>query len=818
MTSSWSKVWRDFRQERTRTFFVGLTIGLGIAAFFAVMASYAILTRELNHGWLETNPASATLRTRPLDDNLLAAISGSPGVQDAEARRTLAGRIKSGPVEWRNLTLFVVKDFARLRVSTLKPQEGAWPPATGEILLERDAVQVAKARLGDWVTIKTASGGEQKLRFSGTVKDVGQAQARMETSVYGYITLATLEQLGEELFFDQVKLVVSGNKLDEGHIRDVTANLRQLIEAKGNQVLRVEIPEPGKHPHADLMGLFLLVMASFGLFALLLSGILVVNLMTALMAAQIRQIGVMKALGGTRWQIARIYLGQALLLGITAVLGALPVGLWGSRVLCRYFAVFLNFDITSFAVPLWVYVLVTVVGLLVPLLAAGFPVWRGCGVPVRIALDDYGVGRTSFGTSPFDRVLAGLGGLTRPVLLAIRNSFRHRTRTILTTTTLMLAGLCFMAALNVRASLINTFDHLFDAMRYDLTVQLGGMYDFEKVQSAIRKTPGVLQVEGWLATEGSLIEGQQPGADDAHPAHHLPPQTGPGGGHGGSALEAKRFKVIGLPVGTKLFQPLLLNGRRLQPGDTNALVVNTRMAAYWPLLKVGDEVQLQIGPVATSWQVVGIIRDPLAGPTAYIPLSFFEQAGHVGMTNSLRLVLSESNANGLNLLKANLDRNLEEVAVRSLNSVSKLDSRVSFDQHMLMIYIFLLVMAGILAGVGSLGLATTMSLNVSERRREMGVLRAMGATPAVVWLIVIAEGLVMAMASWLVAVLLSWPISQLLGSFLLRLMFKIGLDFRFDPVGPVLWLVLAIGLGAVASFLPAWQASRRSVREAVEYE
>jgi ABC-type antimicrobial peptide transport system permease subunit len=48
------------------------------------------------------------------------------------------------------------------------------------------------------------------------------------------------------------------------------------------------------------MGILLLAMSSFGLFVLVLSGILVINLLTAMMASQVRQIGVMKAIGGTR--------------------------------------------------------------------------------------------------------------------------------------------------------------------------------------------------------------------------------------------------------------------------------------------------------------------------------------------------------------------------------------------------------------------------------------------------------------------------------------------------------------------------------------
>ena len=226
----------------------------------------------------------------------------------------------------------------------------------------------------------------------------------------------------------------------------------------------MDVPKPGQHPHADLMGTLLLAQVAFGLFALVLSGILVVNLLTALLASQVRQIGVMKAVGGTRWQIARIYLAQALLLGAAAWVVAVPLGIWGSRVLCRYLAVFLNFDVASFAVPAWVYLLEALVGLLVPLLAAAYPVARGTRIPVREALDDYGVAQDAFGTTAFDRALASLSGTARPLLLSLRNAFRRRARLALTLVTLSAAGVFFMSALNVRASLVRTIDRLFDSV------------------------------------------------------------------------------------------------------------------------------------------------------------------------------------------------------------------------------------------------------------------------------------------------------------------------------------------------------------------
>jgi putative ABC transport system permease protein len=388
--------------------------------------------------------------------------------------------------------------------------------------------------------------------------------------------------------------------------------------------------------------------------------------------------------------------------------------------------------------------------------------------------------------------------------------------------TLVLAGLFFMGALNVRASLINTIDQMYSTMKYDLTVSLGGMYPLEKVERATRNTPGVREAEGWLTTEGSL-----PGAGDATPASSGGHRGGGSNLHGGQgsgdeghagAMSGGRFNVIGIPAETSLLKPNLLAGRGLQADDTNAVVVNTRLAAIAPQIKVGEKVELQIGPSRSLWHVVGVAREPFAGPAAYIPRSFFERAGHPGMTNSIRLVLDRTDADSMNAIKASLDRNMEEQSVRPLSSASKADQRFSADQHMVMIYNFLIVVSGILAGVGGLGLMTTMSLNVLERRREMGVLRAIGARPAVVWLIVVTEGIVTGVLSWVLATFAAWPVSKLIGDYLAKLILKIGLDFLLEPSGPLIWLGVSICLGVVASFVPAWQASRRPIREAIGYE
>jgi len=810
MTTSTRKALRDFWQERTRTILVVLAIALGIAAFSSVMSSFAILTRELDRGYLNTNPASAIFRMDAIDDDLVNAVLSDRSISDAEPRRVVSGQIKSGPIQWRNLVLFVVKDYGNVRVSKLEHEQGSWPPAKGELLIERDAFQVAHTRVGDVVTVKTANGVENQLVVSGSVHDVGQAQARMENAVYGYITLDTLELLGEKPYLDQLNILVAESRFDENHIRDVTSNVRKIIEDRGHQIRRVDIPTPGKHPHSEIMGALLLSMSSFGLFVLALSGILVVNLLTSIMAAQVRQIGIMKAVGGSRWQVARIYFGQAILLGATATLIALPLGLIGSRALCRYMSVFLNFDINSFAVPLWVYLLVALVGIVTPLLAAAFPIWKGTRVPVRVAISEYGVSQGRFGTNVLDRLMAGISGRYRPLVMSLRNSFRRRARLVLTLLTLSAGGLFFMSALNIRASMINTLDRLFGARKFDLSVAFSNPQPVEKIRAAVSKTTGVTWSEEWFGTEASMADtpSVRPGND--------PHSSSATSLHGGGESE-DRFSVVALPVDTKLLTPDIIEGRMLMPGDVDAIVINTALARKSPMMRVGNTVKLRTGPAETNWRVVGISRETFSPPVAYTPLSFVQQR-HPGMANNVRLALAKTDSDSIDLFKLQLDRNLESEGIRARTAVSTADSRFAFDQHMFMIYVFLIVTSLIIGGIGTLGLMTTMSVNVLERRREMGVLRAIGATPRMIAMIVLMEATSIGFLSWLIAAVAAWPIGKVVGDAIVGMLFKDGMDFVFEPIGLLVWLLASIVFSAAATLFPAWRASKSTVSESLAYQ
>ena len=131
---------------------------------------------------------------------------------------------------------------------------------------------------------------------------------------------------------------------------------------------------------------------------------------------------------------------------------------------------------------------------------------------------------------------------------------------------------------------------------------------------------------------------------------------------------------------------------------------------------------------------------------------------------------------------------------------------------------FLLIMSSMIAMVGSIGLTGTMSMNVMERTREIGVMRAIGASDRAVMSLVIVEGLLIGILSWGLGTLLAFPISTLMSNAINLSLFGTLVSFTFTPTGILVWLVVVLGLSVLASVMPARNAARLTIREVLAYE
>jgi putative ABC transport system permease protein len=123
----------------------------------------------------------------------------------------------------------------------------------------------------------------------------------------------------------------------------------------------------------------------------------------------------------------------------------------------------------------------------------------------------------------------------------------------------------------------------------------------------------------------------------------------------------------------------------------------------------------------------------------------------------------------------------------------------------------------VLGVVGALALASAMSLSVVERTREFGVMQTLGATPARVIWVVVAEALAIGALSWLAAVALALLLSSLVGARVGSALFGAPLPLVVSLVALLAWLAVVLVGSAAASAVPARAAARLTIRETLAY-
>ncbi len=762
---------------------------IGIFAVGSILTAYAILDREINVNFLGTNPASAILYVDNADQDAADAVAHLPGIAAAEPRRVVNARVALGPDTWRPILLYVVDDFNALRVATFDPEQGAWPPAEDEVLIERSSI--SNWRPGQQIVVRTPNGQPRELRVSGLVHDAGQAPGWQDGVDYGYITLDTLAALGESRSLDELRIVVAEKPLDVQHIQEVAYQAKGFLEQRGLAVSQVIVPKPGQHPHTDQMNSLLFLLEAFGVLALALSGILVATIMAALLAQQIRQIGVMKAVGARTGQIAGVYYGMVLIFGLVALAIGIPLGVAVGRGYAAFTAAMLNFDITSNIVPHWTYAVQILVGLSIPLLAASVPIYKGSRMTVRQAISDYGIDEIKFGTSRVDALVVRVRGLSRPLLLSLRNTFRRRARLVLTVGVLAVSGATFMAALNVGASWTHTVDVAFEYRHYDTEIRLAEPYPVARVKEAVDTVAGVADAEYWQQIIG--VQKQPDGTDGI------------------------RLRLTGLPPATKMIDFPVIEGRWLRPDDTNAMVINNVLRSDREAgIKPGDRIAVKVGDRTMDWNVVGVVREVGAARRglnsaayAYVSLdTLARQMDTEGTTNFVYIESTDRSDAALRTFSQQIENRFDAAGLRRITAQLTIDRKQVLLDHLVVIVTFLMIMAVLVAGVGGLALASTMSISVMERSREIGMMRAIGASTHAVLRVIVTEGVVIGVLSWLVALTIAVPVSVMVGNYAGQLFIDANLDYVF-PLSIMLgWLGLVILIGVIASSFPAWGATR----------
>ncbi len=798
----WRKVVRDLWLNRIRTLLVVLSIAVGVFAVGTIATSQIILSRDLRATYLATNPAHAMIMTfESFDEDVVKSVGNMRQVGEAEARRRVSLRAQTGPDEWRILWLIAIPDFEEMKIDQISPEAGSWPPPEQEMLIERSALGLLGAEMGDTVTVKTPEGKEREMRIAGLAYDLNAQMYTFDGVATGYITTDTLEWLDQPEDYNELRILVADHPTDREHIRQVANQARDKVEAAGPTVWFTFIPQPGKHIFLDpFIQAISVMMGTLAVLSLLLSGFLVVNTIAALVTQQIRQIGMMKAVGARARQVMGMYLVTVAIFGLLALVISVPLGVVGAHLFSSFIAGYLNFDVTNFRLPPEVLVAQIGVGLVVPLAAALYPVIQGARITVREAISEYGLGQGRFGTNWIDRLLLKLQNrallrrrLSRPLLLSLRNTFRRKTRLALTLITLILGGAIFITVFSLRVSMLTTLRSWLDYFQYDVAVQFERDYRIERIERETLRVPGVVEAESW--------------------AFYNTRRERPDGSNSDNII------LFAPPASTELVKPTVIEGRWLHPDDENAVVINSLVRRDEPDLEVGDEIILKIEGKDRPWQIVGIVTGGFPAPTMFANYGYFARVAHdVGRGEWVFASTKQHDLAYQSQVTSALEEHFERVGM-GISATARVEEEMTEVEAIFeVIIVLLLIMAFLLAVIGGLGLMGTMSINVLERTREIGVMRAIGASNRSVRRIFIVEGIIIGVISWLVGAVLAFPLSRLLSEAIGTQFLSAPLNYTFSVGGALIWLILVILLATVASFLPAWNASRITVREVLAYE
>ena len=587
----------------------------------------------------------------------------------------------------------------------------------------------------------------------------------------------------------------------------------------------------------DSVADFQTLLLFFGGIALFVGTFLVYNTLLMNVVDQTREIGLLRAVGASMSQVVVMTLVQGLLLGIAGTFPGVVFGQLLAQVLVKVLADTRQLAPLSSSFSFSSMLLGAAIGLVVTVLAALVPALRAGQLSPLVALRTIGVSQEDV-EHRFRRILAFLGlvgllvflvwpvqeetrglkalsllplflllvylsptyigpliwvsgilfrhRLTGIGVMAQRNVQRERGRTGVTVAGFFVS-LAFVVALpNIASSAASAGQQWVGSLfPGDFVVvspipqPLVLVSEFEQLPEVDRVSSILVQAVNWNAIQLSTV-----GID---PTHYV------------SAFQFVECERI------SAFKALLRG---------NAVLLPAKFAREWGL-KVGDVMRLRVGNKEVSFTVSGVIAHSLPSVDNYgaLVLSARDLQRDFGADSFQFLAVStwadEDQETAIQRL-----RQVAEQYGMEANTLQSLKLSVYAAMQQLLVLFVGLVVTGIL--VGSLGIVTTMMMNITQRMREIGILRAEGMTQGQVQVLTMAEAAILGFIGGVMGIAA--------GAFLTWVMIELSRTPEFDPqvsFSPVVALLsLALGiLGAiVAALYPARRAARINIVAAVQHE
>ena len=787
MSAQLRKSVTDLTRRKARALFSILTLALAVASI-SIFAVPGLIDRSMQSEVRAEQLAHLTVSTRPLplSDAQLASLAALPNVEAAEARSGVQTRVYVG--ERRAPAVLIgVRDFARQEVDVVRVTSGA-APGRGEVLVDvQDANQgMYDGRTGDVARVVGPSGAEGKLPISGeaTNLDGGRLVADDDVIVL-YATAETVAALSGEPGYGELAFRLRDTSAAASTLKAVRESLAGMPGFTGFSGLP-EVRAPGDWPGKEDSDLFVDFFGVITLLALLSALVLISNTMTTLVSEQTGEIGIMRAVGARRRQVALVYLKTALLLGAIGTLVGIALGILLSNLLASYFgSTFFAIDV-GFGVDLTVVAVAALIGVLGPALAALPAIRRGTRVDLREALESTGsaVGSQDAG----DRLLRRVRFLPRTMQIGLRSVGRRKRRTLATALVVALAVGNLLAITGLAASATKATRAAWAEHIEEIRIWTGGGKPFdERAARVIRSTPGVAEAQPALVNDVEL-----------------------------AGEEAFVWGVVREP----LIRLDTTDGRWFTAAEEQArdrVAVIERNLAERTGTQVGDPVTLATAGGAARFRIVGIANNRQEdGTVLFVPLTTLRSVLHEPTGVSTYWIKTSSPEHAaVDRTFSRLEDRLNALGYQMGGELTYVEEQNDVADNQT-ITTTIAVFGLLIVAISMVALANAITMSILERTREIGVLRCIGARARDVRRIFATEGVVLALAGWLLGI----PIGYALDRLLVWLVWEV-VGVRIDVVFPA-WNVALALLGSVAlalliMLLPIRRAVRFRPGDALRY-
>jgi putative ABC transport system permease protein len=675
--------------------------------------------------------------------------------------------------------LIGVDDFVGQEVNAVLISEGAAPGA-GEVLTDPQNARTGRYEggIGDQLRLGTfpvtVSGVASSLEFSATVDDADP------------IFYLQLDRLQEAAGYEAISWMDIRVDNHEPDVVAATAGaIRGYLSGVDSEITYwevLQVREPGDWPEKasfDNVIRLTYVIAALGLASALL---MVYTTMNTIVREQTREIGVLKAIGGTRRAIVRSYLFTALLLGGIGTAVGVVAGILLSNLMVGFTGRQFSGVEAPFGVPIWVLMLSIVVGLGGTTLAALPAVRRATAIPVREALGDHGVS-ASVGVGGVDAALRRSRFLPRSVRLGLRNAARRKGRSVATAVQIGFAVGTFLGFLALGITVQTISGQTFDGQGGDIWVQGPG-----NAAETLAGVPGVAEVVTAYYADVGI---------------------------GGDALHLQ-----GQTPGALAFHDHLASGRWFSTEEeAHALPVTVLGPAVAKTTgaQVGDSIDVETFTGLVTLEVVGIETSMVEdGKILYTPLSTAGALSGGGVPGNYFVLTTDSDEAFIDDVASRVQSRLASEGLSANVETRYIEKEAELAQSRTIIAILMIMGIPVIA-IGMIGLVNTMTMNIIERTREIGILRSIGARARHIRRMIRAEALALGLLGWLAAV----PTGYAIGLLLARLLsggfgVDLGLEFPLWPL-PVALLLTLVTTWLVVK-LPVRRAVRLRPGAALRYE